>query len=333
MWVPTFLEVFRPVKPMRRASSGSLVSTLQAEWRRGTSGARRLAVASLFASVALPSMAGAAEDRRSSTFFEGAEPGAGDATAPLRVSVAPSIDDAGLLTEWLTGRGADVSTALERTGHEQWIAVRIDGHTYDYHVTVTAMRDGEPISPSAAPLACECNANALLALIDGEIATAVYRLRSMPVKGGQAARTDVAPAPEPKPKRDPCPAASESERPRLWTISRLGVAGVAMGTIGLAGLGAGASLVVAEEHEIPGWSKYYRELDPLGLTMLSAGAAALAGGIAMLLVDGIRLRRQRGSHPRTPRSHRMGSVGVSRGIGLVPGFEGRAGGAMVWGRF
>jgi len=287
------------------------------------------AAALLLACTVIPSIAVAAGQRREGSPQQVVTPSAAEAPAALRVSVASSIDDAMQLSEWLMGRDPDVSGAIAWPGHEQWIAVRIDGTTYDYHVSVTAMRDGEPISPSSAPLACECTTDALLSLIDGELARAVYRLRSTPIKGGQAGPTAVVPGPEPAPR----PPTSEGDRPRRWTISRWGIAGAAMGAFGLVGLGAGTSLVVAEERQIEGWSKLYRELDPLGYATLSVGAAALAGGVAMLVVDGIRLRREQGAQGRAKRSRRARPAAAKRSIGLVPVFDARTFGMTFCERF
>lgn len=223
-----------------------------------------------------------------------------------------------------------MSAALVRPGHEQWIVVRIDGGTYDYHVTITAMRDGEPISPGAAPLACECNTDALLSLIDREIATAIYRLRSMPLEVGKPPPLPVA---APAPERAPPTPANEAEPPRRWMLSSLGIAGAAVGTLGLVGLGAGTSLVVAEERQIDGWSKFYREPDPVGYTALAVGAAALVSGVVMMSIDGVRLRRERGSSRRATGSRRVHLAGAARRIGLVPVLDARGVGAVLCERY
>lgn len=235
----------------------------------------------------------------------------------LHVSVAPSIADADLLTKWLEERNSELSDALVLAGHAQWIDVRIDGVTYDYDVSVTAMRDGKPLVPSTAPITCECSSGSLLAMLDREISATVYRLRSTPI-GAQAAESTMGATPE----RTSTSRQAETgpTRARVWSISPLGVAGASTGAFGLIALGAGSVFVVTEPRQIDGWSKLDRDFAPLGYATLSVGAAALVGGVAMIVVDAIRTRK------------RAGLAGVStrsRSFALAPAYGGGAGAVFV----
>lgn len=223
---------------------------------------------------------------------DGGDTNSFQAQAPLRVAVAPSISDAPLLTQWLEERNTELGDALVLPGHAQWVDVQIDGATYDYDVSVVAMRDGEPLAPSSAPIACECTSGSLLTMLDREISTAVYRLRSTPIGARPLEPTPTAATPERAPESPGADATPP--RPRLWSISPLGVAGAATGAFGLIALGIGSAFVVAEPRPIDGWSKLDRDLAPLGYATLSVGAAALAGGVAMIVIDAVRARRRSG---------------------------------------
>lgn len=238
------------------------------------------------------------------------------APPPLRVSVAPSIDDAALLPTWLEERHPNLDRTLALSGHEQWLEVRIDGTTYAYQVTVTALRDGEPIAPATDPLTCECNAEALLVMLDHEIEGAVARLRATPPSLSLPASADTASPPTALPA-PVSPSPSSHTAPRRWLVSPLGIAGAGAAAFGLLAIGAGTSLVVAEERQIAAQSHLYRELDPLGYTTLSIGLAALAGGIVLVVLDAVRLNRHmdhRGSRRvqvRKPHALRWGSGGFT----------------------
>ena len=283
--------------------------------------------AAVLAAFLLPGSAHAADHYPTASPPESSEPS--NAPPALRVSVDPAIDDAALLPQWLAERNPTVGPAIALPGHEQWIAVEITGATYDYRVIVTAIRDGEPLEPIAKPLACECNSESLLALIDHEIADAIERLRSF-APANEPARAETEPETEPQPE----PTTTVTPPPRLWQLSRLGIAGVATGAFGLLAIGGGVSLLVAEEREIPGRTKYDRELDPLGYTVLSVGLAALAGGVAMVVIDGARLHR---NHDRLgrPRSSTDGAArsAAPRRTTLSPILDRHALGAALTGRF
>ena len=80
----------------------------------------------------------------------------------LRVSVAPSIDDAALFPQWIAERNANAEQRLALPEHEQWVAIEISGATYDYRITVVGYRDGEVVGATSEPVVCECTSEALL---------------------------------------------------------------------------------------------------------------------------------------------------------------------------
>lgn len=247
------------------------------------------------------------------------------AQAALRVFVASSIADAALLTQWLEERNSDLSDALLLPEHEQWIEVRIDGTTYDYVVNVVAMRDGEPLTSPPAPITCECSSGSLLAMLDREISSAVYRLRSTPLGAPAQAPTPTGPTPERASGSQQADATAP--HPRLWSISPLGVAGAATGAFGLIALGTGSTFVVIEPRQVDGWSKLDRDLAPLGYATLSVGTAALAGGVAMIVVDAVRLRK------RSKRAALAGEAARTRSFAVAPACGRGAVGAVFFRRF
>lgn len=260
------------------------------------------AVAVTFASIP-PTAHATSRDLPASVPTASSPPG-----SSLRVAVAPSIADAPLLTQWLEERNTELGDALALPGHAQWIDVQIDGATYEYDVNVVAMRDGEPLAPSSAPIVCECTSGSLLAMLDREISSAVYRLRSTPIGARPPEPTPTPTVATPERVSSSAGADVRPPRPRLWSISPLGVAGAATGAFGLIALGAGSAFVVAEPHPIDGWSKLDRDLAPLGYATLSVGAAALAGGVAMIVIDALRVRRR--SRLAVAPTHGRGTVGA-----------------------
>jgi len=239
--------------------------------------------------------------------------------ASLRISVAPSIADAALIPAWLEEHNPGIGHALARPGHEQWIAVEIDGTTYDYRVTVTAMRDGEPLVPPSDPITCECNSESLLVLLDQEISAAVYRLRAIPV-AVVAARE-----PEPTPPAPTLTSAKGSQSldaasSRRWSISRLGIAGGATGAFGVLAVGVGIAFAIVEPREIDGWSRFERDFAPLGYALVSVGSAALTGGVAMIVADATRPRgRSRHARTNARRALVVGPVFAERTLGVTLG--------------
>jgi len=182
---------------------------------------------------------------------------------------------------WVRERHHELEDELLLPGHEQWIAIKIAGATYDYEVTVIPMRDGAPIGAAFAPIPCECNSEALLELIDVEVADAAEELRSTPL------------APLHPIEPDPRLEASDSlgEPSHEASMSTLSVGGVGVATFGVVSLGGGIAALLVGEQKINGHSKFRRNFSPLGVGALSVGGAAVLGGMTMVIVDLVRCRR------------------------------------------
>jgi hypothetical protein len=219
----------------------------------------------------------------------------------LRVEVAPAIDDAALLPTWIADRHPGLDRALRSPegGPAQWIVVRIDGTTYDYRVSVTAMRGGDPVGPIAEPARCECTTEELLELVDAGIEAVRGRLHARvpsepagePLPGsGPASKLERAQAVEAVSAPEPTPRGPSSERLTVDAPSRrlglLGRAGIGVGVAG-AGLMTAGILLAKRPREIRGepGNAEVRDLRGGGVGLATSGGIVLATGVVMLVAD------------------------------------------------
>lgn len=213
------------------------------------------------------------------------------ASGPLRVDVEPTIDDATLLHDWVVSRNPSVAEKVPAIeGHEQWIAVKIGGETYDYRVSVVAMRDGKPLGAVKEAEVCECTNEKLLELVDARIATSAEAFRASAPE----------PAPEPEPDPDttkqppaPDPYGSKGDKER-WRPDTMGYVGIGLGVLGV-GLLAGGIPLALRKDELRGdagsLSLYTTRLPGIGMAV--GGGVALVGGIALVVVDVLRHRKSK----------------------------------------
>lgn len=240
------------------------------------------------AAVTIPATARGAALDSSLTTSNATAPG--ESSGPLRVEVEPSIDDAGLLPGWILDRHPNADAEIPTAeGHEQWIVVTIGGATYDYRVSVVAMRDGAPVGAAKEPEACECNGEELLARVDAGIAEAAEALR---VASSAAV---VVPTPA---EVEPTHEAAEGEgarakdpvaRPlRLRTMGYVGIGATVLG-VGL--LAAGIPLARRPD-EIRGGMGQIETRSPreAGIGLAVSGSVAVAAGVSMVVLDLVRSR-------------------------------------------
>ncbi|MEM9462662.1 MAG: hypothetical protein AAGF11_51415 [Myxococcota bacterium] len=231
----------------------------------------------------------------------------------LVVEVEPSVADAEDFPGWLTRRHPELAERLpEAPGHEQWIAVKIGGTTYDYRVTVTAMRDGAPVGAGGEEFACECVNRMLFERVDEEIGRAVGELQAVAEEEERAAARSVASELD---EQTDSSSALLSDGGRSRRLTTLGYAGVAAGAVGLGAMVAGVVLAVRGPYGLEGQSEgiYYRSTRTPGVVLAAGGGVALAAGVTLVVFDAVRQRRRR--------------VHVAANV-----YEGSAG-VSVWGRF
>jgi hypothetical protein len=212
----------------------------------------------------------------------------------LRIQVQPTINDATLLPGWITSRNRDIAEKIPANeGQDQWVAVDITGATYDYRVSVRAMRDGTPVGRVSEPRACVCNSEKLLAMVDDQIDEAVAEFRAT-----EPAEMAIPPRePEPTPAGPPIDLESEAiveqDDAHRRRLGALGYTGIALGVVGAGALGAGIPLVLRPDEprgSPPGLEQYSTHTP--GIALAVSGGVALAAGVTLLIVDGVR-RRQR----------------------------------------
>lgn len=221
----------------------------------------------------------------------------------LRVDVEPGIDDAALLRGWIADRHPGLPEALRDPAgtHAQGIAVRIAGSTYDYRISVTAMRDGEPLGPLAEPTRCECTIEELLEQVDAGIEAAIEQLQapapsppapSEPAPPAASSPEVVAPAPSPEPSpREPSPVRELDQRSRR--LGPLGHAGIGVAVAG-AGLSVAGIVLAVRPTQIRGepGDVEIRDFRGGGLGLAVSGGVVLATGVALLVVDRVTARRR-----------------------------------------
>lgn len=260
--------------------------------------ARQIAFLSVtlgFAILAAPAHAMSPGDKSAEPTPTATEPAPrpDDSSGLLRIEVASTIDDENLLPGWISSRNRDLAAEIPAIeGHDQWIAVEITGATYDYRVSVVAMRDGEPVGPTSEPIECVCNSEKLLALIDDRIDDAIAEFRA-----AKAADTRVLP-PEPEPTPPgpvlvPQPEVDGGGTGRRGPLGALGYTGIAVGVLGIGALGAGIPLALRpdEPRGNPPMLERHSTHSP-GIALAISGGAALVTGITLLVVDRVRPRRR-----------------------------------------
>jgi hypothetical protein len=217
-----------------------------------------------------------------------------DSSALLRIEVAPTIDDESLLPGWINSRNHDLAAEIPSVeGHDQWIAIEITGATYDYRVSVVAVRDGKPVGPASEPAECVCNSEKLLALVDDRIDEAVAELRVAKLANATTPPLEPEPIP-PGPVIVPEPEVVDDEgMGRRRPVGALGYTGIAVSILGAGALGAGIPLALRPDgpRGTPPTLERYSTHSP-GIALAVGGGVALATGVTLLIVDRVRQRRR-----------------------------------------
>lgn len=206
-------------------------------------------------------------------------------SGPIRVEVAPGIDDASLMPKWIAERNPDLGQALALPGHEQWIDVEILGATYEYRVTVTPMRDDAPVGPAIQPVTCDCNSQELLERVDAEVRRAVQTLQKEP---------PVEPIEDHGDDSRPSTGEQDDGRGGIPELTWVGKTGIALIAVGGAGAITGAVMVGVNRGDplSDGYGYLERDLrNPTGYVFLGVGGAVLVGGVVPLVLDLTRCTR------------------------------------------
>ena len=202
----------------------------------------------------------------------------------LDVSVDPAIDDAAQVRDWIEKDGTAVlrdrdveSTATEKAWR---IAIAVSGSTYDYDVELKLERAGSPLADQPAPFGCECNNEQLIEKIEAAIGSAVDTLQE-PESTPPPAPKDVALPPD----EDPDP------EPRR--LGPMGITGAIFIPLGAGAAIAGGVLIArGEVVEGSGAQQESTNYRPAGIGLVAGGAAVLVTGIALLVADRVKAKRQ-----------------------------------------
>lgn len=217
------------------------------------------------------------------------------AVAPpgLRVEVDPAIDDAALLPRWIADRHPRLALASRdpEGAQAQRVIVQIAGSTYDYRVSITAMRGSERLGATTEPARCECTTEELLAFVDEGILAASERLRPPPSREPEAETSVARPEPEPP---EPSRERPERDAPRRGRLGTLGHAGIGVSSMGAGMAIAGISLALRpdEIHGEPG-SLEIVSTRRVGIGLSASGGVVLGTGLALLIVDVARAAHRR----------------------------------------
>lgn len=202
---------------------------------------------------------------------------------PIRVDVAPEIADAEFYPDWIKQRHPTIASRFPANSEEaQWISVELDGATYAYSLTVSAVRGGTAVGSVAGnTISCDCSRDELLVLVDEEIERAVEQLHAT-VEVPEVDEEEEAPPP---------PVVVEDKPPPLGL---LGYAGIGVAVLGIGVLGGGISLAVRPDdvRGDPG-AVERRTTRPLGIAMCIGGGLALAAGTALTVFDVVKRRKDR----------------------------------------
>lgn len=222
----------------------------------------------------------------------------------LEVEVDPSVADAKLLPSWVAERNEDLAARLpDAPGEQQWVSVKISGTTYDYRVTIVAVRDDMPVIPGGAVFACECSTEMLLERIDEGIVKVIGDLRFSPLEVEESERVESEPpACEPESSGEGGEQARKRvNEDRYRRLGPLGYIGVAEGVLGAGAVVTGVVLFprgpddIHEEGSEGSGSKIvkYKTTEVPGLMLAIAGGIVLVNGVILVTVDAVRRRRDR----------------------------------------
>ncbi|MEM9459586.1 MAG: hypothetical protein AAGF11_35745 [Myxococcota bacterium] len=215
----------------------------------------------------------------------------------LRVEVEPGLADADLYPGWVHNRNPTIAERLsESLGHEQWIAIELEGETYDYQVRVIPMWDGEPAGAVGDKISCECTNAELMELIDENIGVAVERLQA---SAAEAILRDASVEAELNSEERLSTKDTEGAKDTKDTKNRpgrlgpLGHTGIGLIVLGAGSIAAGIPLALkGPEPIVLGAALGARSTRPPGVAAAIVGGAVLATGTALFVANIVRRKRR-----------------------------------------
>lgn len=214
----------------------------------------------------------------------------------VEVSVADTISDRETIRGWIEERAASVLGGSERAlAQGEVIRIAVSGRAFDYEIAMELVRNGQALEAKDQPhpiTTCECGNEELLDRIAEVVAGGVKGL------GEVAEREDAARAEaERRRKQQEELQRQEAERsvkqPMRYRPSMLGRAG--FGALGAGGVLTLSGIIMAVQPRQYVASLAYMERDWLapGVALIGIGTSAMATGVAIVIVDAVRCRRNR----------------------------------------
>jgi len=235
----------------------------------------------------------------------------------LRIEVDPGFDDAELLPSWIREATADELEALPADARASgWIELQVGGMTYRYELRVTAMRGGTPVETRGELIRCDCTTEQFLVRVEQEVAKAVEELAEpVAAPGDEGGGSDGGPT-EPVP-----PGATTDDPPSRYRPTGIGIAGFSLLGLGAASVVGGVVMLVRSPTSLDEAEYLVRDTRPPGIGLTAAGAAVLAGGVALTVVDVLACRSKGRCGVGARRKHAHAVLTPWRGPGL--GLAGR----------
>lgn len=214
----------------------------------------------------------------------------------LAVKVDPEMLQGEAHRGWVEARGREV---LERRpGALQpgdRILVELAGTTRNYRVEIRVLLQGEPLASQPEPFVCKGSSDELLALVETAIDDAVDRL--IEARKAEQAEQERQAEERVEQDREAQAKADEAARRKLaetpYRPARLGLGGAV--AMGLGGALVVSGAVVTSRGAVPSGNDLLGSIDfrPPGYALLGVGSAVLMAGLAVLVVDVVRCKKDR----------------------------------------
>jgi hypothetical protein len=225
------------------------------------------------------------------------EPGPADADA-LAVEIDPEMLQGEAHRGWVQERAhAVLERRAEALEPGDRIVVELAGTSRAYRVEIRVLRAGEPLAEQPEPFQCNGSSDELLAMVETAVDDAVDRLvaarqAEVDAEAAREREAEAAAARERETK-------AEAERKRQALAAKpyrpapLGLAGAV--AIGLGGVMVVGGAILTARGEIPSSNDLLGPTDfrPPGYALLGMGSAVLATGVALLVVDVVRCKKDR----------------------------------------
>jgi hypothetical protein len=225
-----------------------------------------------------------------------AEPVAAPTTEGIEVKVEESFTNAATIRGWIEERASRTREQLEpKLAEGDLVRIVVRGGAFDYHISLELLREGKALAAEHQPseIACACSSDEMLETVAKAVEAGVRTLDESAKREREEAeaaaerqrRADEQRRLEAERKHQ------EAERGAGYRPSKLGRTGI--GILGVGGLVVVTGGIIAARPPQPleYTPSLVRDWSPLGYAVLGTGAAAVATGLTMLVVDVVRCRR------------------------------------------